>query len=72
MKCVVFFCQAPFFVSGVSVAVEERRWQTYFKKGGALHSPHNPVTWIYDAVIYGNASLIERGGLLKVPGNSFE
>lgn len=33
--------------------------------GGALRSPHNPLTWIYDAVIYGNASLI--GGLLKVP-----
>lgn len=34
---------------------------------GALHSLINPVTWIYDAVIYSilNASLIV--GLLKVP-----
>lgn len=40
-----------------------KRWQTYL--GGPLHSPHNPVTWIYDAVICGNASPIV--GLLKVP-----
>lgn len=31
----------------------------------SLHSPHNPVTWVYDAVICGNASPIV--GLLKVP-----